>query len=80
MGFTTVDVPGAGTGPGQGTVLISINDSGVIVGAYIDASGVYHAFVYSQESGGGQQRKLLLAPEQSRMAAAHVSLVCRAGP
>jgi hypothetical protein len=31
-------------------VLVSVNDSGVIVGTDIDASGVYHTFVYSQRS------------------------------
>ena len=30
--------------------MVSINDSGVTCGAYIDASGVYHGYVYSHGS------------------------------
>ena len=37
--FTTFDVPGAGTGSGQGTLATSINPAGVITGYYLDASG-----------------------------------------
>ena len=42
--FTTVDVPQAGTGPGQGTYLSAQNDPGAITGAYIDANVIYHGF------------------------------------
>jgi hypothetical protein len=45
--FTTIDVPGAGAGPDQGTVASSINTAGVITGYYSDASRVYHGFVYN---------------------------------
>jgi len=43
--FTTIDAPGAGTGPGQGTYAFSINDADTITGHYLDASGVEHGFV-----------------------------------
>ena len=38
------DVPGAGTGPNQGTQCGGINDTGWIVGGYIDTNNVYHGF------------------------------------
>jgi hypothetical protein len=43
----TIDAPGAGTvpGSGQGTIVLSINNGGTIVGQYQDANFVYHAFV-----------------------------------
>ncbi len=41
----TFDAPGAGTGPLQGTIGISINTSGVIAGIYFDAGRVAHGFV-----------------------------------
>ena len=43
--YTTVDVPGAGTGANQGTRAVSINTAGVIAGTYIDASNVNHGFI-----------------------------------
>ena len=41
----TFDVPGAGTGPGQGTMPYAINPAGAIMGPYLDASNVYYGFV-----------------------------------
>jgi hypothetical protein len=41
----TFDVPGAGTGAGQGTTPYYINDAGAITGWYADASGVNHGFL-----------------------------------
>ena len=43
--FTTFDVPGAGTGPNQGTEPLNINAPGDITGAYIDRNGVNHGFL-----------------------------------
>jgi hypothetical protein len=43
--FTTFDVPGAGTGPGQGTQPQGLNSEGVITGNYADDNGVHHGFV-----------------------------------
>ena len=45
----TFDVPGAGTGPGQGTSPFFINPSGVIGGQYLDANNAYHGFVRSPD-------------------------------
>ena len=45
--ITTFDVPGAGTGSGQGTFPANINPAGTIVGNYVDASNVSHGFVRS---------------------------------
>jgi hypothetical protein len=55
--FTTVDIPGAGTAAGQGTLprtiknvaaetagILSIEFPGVIAGTYLDARSVYHGF------------------------------------
>src|SRR5579863_10025802 len=39
------DVPGAGTGAGQGTIPYASNAGGAITGVWIDASGVSHGFV-----------------------------------
>ena len=39
------NAPGAGTGAGQGTLGFDINSSGVIVGEYLDANGVFHGFL-----------------------------------
>ncbi len=39
------DVPGAGTGAGQGTTPYYINDAGAITGWYVDAGGVNHGFL-----------------------------------
>jgi hypothetical protein len=43
--ITTFDVPGAGSGSGQGTIPGSSDPAGGITGYYVDASGVYHAFL-----------------------------------
>ncbi len=45
--ITTFDVPGAGKGPGQGTLGFVINPKGVIEGEYLDGNNVYHGFVRS---------------------------------
>src|SRR5712691_8117212 len=41
----TFDVPGAGTGPGQGTQGIHINPAGAITGYYLDSGDVFHGYV-----------------------------------
>jgi hypothetical protein len=43
--FTFFDVPGAGTGSGQGTFPMTNNPAGSIVGFYVDNNGAYHGFV-----------------------------------
>src|SRR5437773_161954 len=43
--ITTFDAPGAGTGPGQGTLPFAINPAGTALGRYIDASDVSHGFL-----------------------------------
>jgi hypothetical protein len=43
--ITTFDAPGAGTGPGQGTIAFAINPAGTISGRYADAGGAIHAIV-----------------------------------
>jgi hypothetical protein len=43
--ITTFDVPGGGTGAGQGTVAGGINLWGTIAGWLIDSDSVYHGFV-----------------------------------
>src|SRR5437762_2142498 len=43
--ITVFDVPGAGTGSGQGTYPTGINQAGTIQGFYVDSSNVYHGFV-----------------------------------
>jgi hypothetical protein len=43
--MTMIDVPGAGTGPHQGTFPSDVNPAGAITGYYIDADGVYHGFL-----------------------------------
>jgi hypothetical protein len=40
-----IDVPGAGSGNGQGTLPENINREGAITGQYLDASGVNHGFL-----------------------------------
>jgi hypothetical protein len=47
--FTTFDIPGAGTGPGKGTLAEDINPEGVIAGEYSDASNVFHGFVRTED-------------------------------
>ena len=43
--IVTFDAPGAGTGPGQGTIAFAINPAGTISGRYADASGAIHAIL-----------------------------------
>ena len=43
--ITTFDAPGAGTGPGQGTITFAINPAGTISGRYADAGGAIHAIL-----------------------------------
>jgi hypothetical protein len=43
--YTSIDAPGAGTGNGQGTDPLVINNDGEIAGLYVDASAVAHGFV-----------------------------------
>ncbi len=45
--YTILDAPGAGTGIGQGTQALSINDAGEIAGVYWDSSSIEHGFVRS---------------------------------
>jgi hypothetical protein len=47
--FITFDAPGAGTGHREGTFGVSINPSGAIAGAYLDANDVYHGFARTRE-------------------------------
>lgn len=47
--ITTFEAPGAGTGPGQGTIGFGITPAGVNMGEYIDASNVAHGFVRSPD-------------------------------
>src|SRR5438046_1911719 len=43
--ITTFDAPGAGTGPGQGTLPFAINPAGTVTGYYIDAGDARHGFL-----------------------------------
>src|SRR6266487_4354601 len=43
--ITTFDAPGAGTGPGQGTITFAINPAGAIAGRYVDTSDAAHGFL-----------------------------------
>src|SRR5262249_49822883 len=45
--ITTIDSPGAGTGPFQGTYALGVNASGTIMGFIRDAGNVRHGFVRS---------------------------------
>jgi hypothetical protein len=47
--ITTFDAPGAGTGPGQGTIAFAINPAGTISGRYADAGGAIHAIVRTSD-------------------------------
>jgi hypothetical protein len=49
--ITLFDVPGAGTGPFQGTVPENINASGAITGAVVDSAGVSHGFLRATDGG-----------------------------
>jgi hypothetical protein len=39
------DVPGSGTGPGQGPNVYSIAPNGTVAGFYLDSANVIHGFV-----------------------------------
>src|SRR5215813_1453011 len=43
--ITTIDAPGAGTGPFQGTYALGVNASGTIMGFIRDAGNIRHGFV-----------------------------------
>jgi hypothetical protein len=45
------DVPGAGTGPGQGPNVYSIAPNGTVAGFFLDPDNVVHGFV--REAHGG---------------------------
>jgi hypothetical protein len=47
--FTTFDVPGAGTGYGEGTIPSGINSAGAITGSYFDSKDVGHGFLGSKD-------------------------------
>src|SRR6266699_3442044 len=47
--ITTFDVPGAGTGAGQGNIPFCNNPVDAITGVYIDASDVDHGFLRSPQ-------------------------------
>jgi len=55
--ITTFDVPGAGTGPGQGTFAGNINPAEAIAGRYVDASDVAHGFLRAPDA---QSLRLML--------------------
>lgn len=46
VNFTNVSDPNAGTGAGQGTSLLGLNDNGLAVGDYIDSAGIMHGLLY----------------------------------
>jgi hypothetical protein len=43
--FVEFDVPGSGTGPGQGPNVYSIAPNGAVAGFFLDADNVVHGFV-----------------------------------
>src|SRR5215471_18077970 len=45
----TIDAPGAGTGPFQGTIADAINPAGTIAGYYFDSNYVTHSFVRGRD-------------------------------
>ena len=47
--ITTIDAPGAGTGPGHGTNTLDINAAGTIIGFMRDANNVRHGFSRSRD-------------------------------
>src|SRR5436190_23901667 len=49
--ITTFDAPGAGTGPGQGTLPLGINQAGTIAGPDERPGGASHGFVRTPEGG-----------------------------
>jgi hypothetical protein len=48
-GIHTIDAPGAGNGPGQGTIAFEVSPAGAVMGEYIDANYVYHGFLRSPQ-------------------------------
>src|SRR5215831_1631315 len=71
--ITTFDGPGAGTGPGQGTIAFAINPAGTISGRYADSAGAIHAILrfangsmisFDAPGAGTGNRGLLLGREQ----------------
>src|SRR5439155_996564 len=48
--FTSFDAPGAATGNGFGTVALSINPAGAIMGYYNDANAVFHGFLRARDA------------------------------
>jgi hypothetical protein len=51
------DVPGAGTGPGQGPQVFGINPSGAVTGGYLDSNNVFHGFVREADRVGSGLRQ-----------------------
>jgi len=47
--ITMIDIPGAGTGAGQGTVVASINDAGTTTGYWADPNYFYYAFIRTRD-------------------------------
>ena len=47
--ITTLDAPGAGTGPNQGTYAMNINASGTIIGFSRGANNIRHGFIRSRD-------------------------------
>ena len=45
--FKQIDDPNAGTGPNQGTIVSGVNNAGVLVGSYGDATGG-HGFMWQK--------------------------------
>ena len=45
--ITPIDEPSAGTSAVEGTIVIGVNASGAMTGAYSDQAGVAHGFVYA---------------------------------
>jgi len=45
----TFEAPGAGTGPGQGTIPYGIDSQGTIIGPYVDADNVNHGFIRARD-------------------------------
>jgi hypothetical protein len=43
------DVPGAGTGPGQGPLVFGIAPNGAVTGFFLDPNNVVHGFVREGE-------------------------------
>jgi hypothetical protein len=43
--FVEFDVPGAGTGPGQGPLVYGIAPNGTVAGFYVDSGNMIHGFV-----------------------------------